>query len=209
MGCDMHWLLERQQENGHWVPVLTNDRAATLLLESGLALTFDHPTQRSRSQDYDFFTLLADVRNHGPSPEKTLGLKSLPADHTEVAWEWTHRDGYHSPCWASLERIRSWSTDWAGFATLSWMASQHHGSMLDHRIFEATLRRRQELFERVLVESVDMMMPLRRPVYDEDYDLVYGSKNLSAHDRIENHEIMRQLAPISPETARFIFVFDN
>jgi hypothetical protein len=205
MGCDMHWLLERKHQDGHWMPILASDMAMRQLYDKNDALAFAHPTYQAKSRDYEFFTLLADVRNDGPSPEQTLLSSDLPIDMSEVANEWLHRGDYHTPGWASLGRIREWSLHLVGLSCLTYL--EHEAGGEDTLFF--MLKHRKAAFEAILTESLDLAHPLHLPIYNDDYECTYGLETISAHDRIQDLNFLKELQPIADDTVRFFFVFDN
>lgn len=87
MGCDIHWFIEVQQDDGHWksVPLGIND---------------------DLGRNYRLFARLADVRNYD-GEEPIAEPRGLPADVSDEvkkdSWEYG-MDG-HSHSWLSLEEL--------------------------------------------------------------------------------------------------------
>lgn len=203
MGCDIHWLLERQHQDGSWIPVLASD-----MYEDGAPVFGIHcPVYNAERRDYVFFTLLANLRNNGPDPRRTLAEFTLPANMSDVTRTWlTTREYYHTQCWSPLSRILQWSSSWAGKECLdSLYRSYGAGEDTLHLMVE----RRKELFQRILTEMSAQMRPLHLPIWDEQGDAIYGADSASSHTRIASIQTMSDLKPVAENTARYFFIFDN
>lgn len=112
MGCDIHIIVERQQENGAWARVWAHDYEK------------DDPEGTPdifRNRNYDLFGILADVRNGfgfagcptGSGWPSIAPDRGIPSDSTVTPDEMhDYTVGDHSYSWVNLDELKAF--DWDG-----------------------------------------------------------------------------------------------
>lgn len=208
MGADLHWLIERKGQDGRWHAVAERSAAYDVITQATGSLISTHksPAAAAARQSYEFFSLLADVRTaDDDSPDALLMLEELPNDMAQLTRAWCaeckESIGYHSPGWASLGRIKSWSHNWAG---IDFEQDPEREVELKELV-----ERRRDAFIALLAEESYFTAVLREPLRDEDGALDFGLSQRSAHDVIEDEVTLQHLLPITHDSVRFFFRFDS
>lgn len=112
MGCDIHIVVERQNEHGAWERVWQHD--------------YDKPDMKGtpevfRNRNYDLFGILADVRNGygfagcptGSGWPSIAPQRGIPSDSTVTEAEMDdYAIGDHSFSWVGLDELKAF--DWDG-----------------------------------------------------------------------------------------------
>jgi hypothetical protein len=209
MGADMHWLIERQHNDGTWYALLDDNsafEAITIDIGRPFSDAYGTPVQDFRHQDYTFFSMLADVRSEDfEHPKKLLMCEDLPSDMAPATRAWCDEcnqlySGYHTPGWASLGRIKRWSPDWC-----EWDDTEHETRADREQKIEF---RRESLFK-ILEDTRLFKRTLGLPLRSDDDGLDFGLSQKSAHEVIQDHNILADLRPIADDTLRVFFRFDS
>jgi hypothetical protein len=92
MGCDIHFIIEKQHKDFGWVGIMSTDDP---FISYGGRIHI--PIWRCKDRDYTFFACLAGVRGEGPNP------KGWPEDASVMAQSLSVIDGeFHSYSYCSL-----------------------------------------------------------------------------------------------------------
>ena len=105
MGCDIHFVVEKQIE-GLWIGVYSTDHTPSLAPQYQERVEDDFLPKYKRlpvfkSRWYAFFSALAGVRGDGPEPKGLPSPRSLLTQLTVASWD---SDG-HSHSWETLENF--------------------------------------------------------------------------------------------------------
>jgi hypothetical protein len=203
MGCDMHWLIERQDNTGKWHTICAQDYAIDGLLRehnNNYLAILSFPARLASSRDYEYFALLADVRNYRECPEVPFLLSTLPEDMSEVANEWISDFSYHSAGWSSLRRLKEWDLSWANWS----LSTEDEADLIKKVAYH------KENLLKLLDQSALNSQILHLPICEEDGEATYGLSSISAHQKMVDATLIRDgFHPIGPDTIRFFIKFDS
>jgi len=202
MGCDIHWVIERQHQDGSWKAVMSETHE--LIKDGdlhGLSYNYEDPGVIFGMRSYQYFGALSGVRHNEDGD--TIAEPGLPdniSDYTRDALEWDDPVDLHSHGWCTLARFRD-AAD--GTFTTRFLESEDVRRIVDHyrQILEAILLRDNP-------EGPTSILHGTR--YDPDSETYHPDmRALSNHEKMELVERGKHFKPMSGETIRLLVAYDN
>lgn len=204
MGADIHWIIERQAQGGHWEAVHSK---RWLIHEMGSAyidLPWEHPRMLIGDRDYTLFGILSGVRGTPSGVTQYMATEGLPADvseHTQHALGESEDifSGYHSQGHFTLAHLR----DVVISKPPETVPSKEAGVVLG--IYAAAV---EALIEGP--DALDLGQVLVGPPDDEPGDGAFPAmRDESNHQKVQRIARQRKLLPISGDTLRVVIAYDS
>jgi hypothetical protein len=202
MGCDIHWIIERQHQDGTWEAVMSE--TYELIKEGdqhGFNFDFKDPGIAFGLRSYQYFGALSGVRQNEDG--ETIADPGLPqdiSDYTRSALEWDDPIDLHSHGWCTLGRLRD-AADGA-FKT----------AFLDSENVREVVNHYRDLLETILLrEGPEGPTSIFRGArYDPETEIYHPDmRTISNHEKMELVERGKHFKPMSGETVRLLVAYDN
>lgn len=202
MGCDIHWIIERKHKDGKWEAV-SSDTSEWMrqFSKNGYETDFDDPATAFSLRSYLFFGALSGVRcNEAGKIIGTLGMPEDLSDYSNTGLEWSAPIDLHSHSWCTLGRLRD-------AASGAYKTEFLEGA----EALEAVTIRLQQLEDflvRDAAEGPTSILFGRR--YDNEADQYHPDMStMSNHEKMQLVERGKYFEPMSGETVRLLFAYDN
>lgn len=202
MGCDIHWVIERQHQDGTWEAVMSETHE--LIKDGdqhGFRFDFDDPGIGFGLRSYQYFGALSGVRENEDG--ETIAKPGLPedvSDYTRGALEWDDPIDLHSHGWCTLAQFRN-AAD--GALKIPFLEDEEVRKNVGHY---------RQLLETILVrESHEGPVSIFRGArFDPDTEIYHPDmRTISNHEKMELVERGKHFKPMSGETIRLLVAYDN
>ena len=213
MGCDIHWILERKQENGKWEAVLSKNWYPTYIFKDGPSPRYDpaeyelltnHPAYRLGYRDYIVFCALSSVRppdeDYDGEHIATKGIPENASQHVLINFE--DDIDLHSHGYFTLGDLKEAMKD-------------PDADIFDRLIEEdedsvASVNAYLDAFIAVSKRSDELTTILIGREWDPETDTQYPDlKALSNHQKLTFIELQKHFLPIADDTIRLVICYDN
>lgn len=202
MGCDIHWVIERQHQDGSWEAVMSETQE--MIKDGdlhGFNFDYEDPGIAFGLRSYQYFGALSGVRqNEDGGTIAEPGFPQDASDYTRIALEWDHPEDLHSHGWCTLERFRD-AAD-GRFKT----------RFLEQEDVMRVVSTYRDLLETILLrESPEGPTGILRGArYDPDSETYHPDmRSLSNHEKIELIERGKHFKPMCGKTIRLLVAYDN
>lgn len=206
MGCDIHWLVERQHPDGAWETSMHGMETWSDIFQRTSKYR-DHQDDFD-DMNYEWFGVLSGVRSNTEGPYlATPGLPDDASFFARSAMDWDPQanetldySDFHSHGWLTLDTLIDARSDANALPILS-----------DPAIFQM-VQRRVSAFEAML-KATGPNGPqtiFQGRFNDPDQDWFHPDmENLSQHLKLKLQIRGRELGPIKGQTTRLLISYDN
>lgn len=204
MGADIHWIIERQAQDGQWEAVQSKRWLIEDMGSGYIHLPWEHPRMLVGDRNYTLFGILSGVRGTPSGVTRYLATDELPVDaseHTVLAFGRNEDifQGYHSHGHFTLDHLRH-------------VVATKPPETLPCKESIEVLTAYAEAIEALIEgpDALDLNQVLVGPPDEYPGDGAFPAiRNESNHQKMSRTARAKALLPISGETMRLVIAYDS
>lgn len=204
MGTDIHWMIERQHQDGAWEAVNSEDYIREILRGGFDLLEDEHPVVQFGCRDYDRFSMLSNTPSKVHGRLLPLAYPGMPHDistHAQLFYgaAGDQSDDMHFEGSFTLGRLRRAVAQ----CDKSILPSDEH--VIVARTYLATL---EALLSGPMAIALNQIL-IGRTETDDFSEFYPEMAALSNHEKLELKQRCLGLLPITDDTLRVLIAYDS
>lgn len=194
MGCDIHWVIERQHQDGAWEAVLSKIDILEIVIagmeNKNHRIRENMAGQLMAQRDYHWFGLISDIRHDELPGLGVLARQGLPDDISPTTANVVGYEDHdlHTQGWYTLGDLEAWPV----------------------LIETEGRKRRDDRFSDALEAVRFYTEDLRAILLEHDVHTIMPETDTeSSHERVARRHRERGLLPARPDTVRVVIAYDS